>query len=304
VANGVITAGAATASSVNSAAGHTATDTDIQTTIALASNGATLPQATINVAATAAFPSSGTLNVVTDGGTQSVTYTGKTSTTFTGCSGGTGAMATGGLVYLSLWHRIEAVATYSATNATATIVPCNASATSQGKVDAAWLQLEDGLYPTSAIATAGAAAARAADVLSLSSPSTIAPGGFFDLDLTFAPHFATAEQGVDLNLFYLDASNRVFLRQSDAKIVLRLAGANNAVSSALTWSRNQALRIRARHTPREQVLEVFQATSGNGAASASVAAAISLPATAYLLGSSTGAEESSDLRAVRFSRPI
>lgn len=68
------------------------------TTIAVASNGASLPQATINVASTVGFKKSGTISVVTGAGTQTVTYTGITGTQFTGCSGGTGAMSTGGAV--------------------------------------------------------------------------------------------------------------------------------------------------------------------------------------------------------------
>lgn len=70
------------------------------TTIALASDGDELPQATINVEDTTDFPASGTITVETDDGRQVVTYTGKGAGTFTGCSGGTGAMATGGVVRL------------------------------------------------------------------------------------------------------------------------------------------------------------------------------------------------------------
>ena len=70
------------------------------TTIAAASNGQSLPQATINVASTAAFPSSGAAFVVTSTGTQEVIYTGTTGTALTGCTGGTGAMATGGDVWV------------------------------------------------------------------------------------------------------------------------------------------------------------------------------------------------------------
>lgn len=302
--NGVITSGAATQSSVNSNSGQRIADTDVQTTIAAASDGLNLPQTTISVADTAAFPASGTLNVTTGAGVQTVAYTGKTSTTFTGCSGGTGTMNTGGIVYLSLWHRGDNVANYTATGANVSVIPCDAFATAQGKVDAAWVQIEDGKYPTSAIPTTGAAASRAADVLSLSSPSIIAPGGYFDMLKVFAPHYATAEQGSDHNLLYFDANNRLFLRQADSKLVLRLGGANNTVSSALTWSRETPLCIRARHTPREQVLEVLGATAGNGVASAAAAAAISLPATAYLCGSNTGAEECSSLYAVQFQRPL
>ena len=68
------------------------------TTIAAGSNGKTLPQATINVASTAGFPSSGTIAVVTSAGTVPVNYTGITATSFTGCTGGTGTMSTGGFV--------------------------------------------------------------------------------------------------------------------------------------------------------------------------------------------------------------
>lgn len=64
------------------------------TTIASASNGQVLPQATINVASTTEFPNSGSVKIQN----QIVTYTGKTSNTFTGCSGGTVTLATGNTV--------------------------------------------------------------------------------------------------------------------------------------------------------------------------------------------------------------
>lgn len=68
------------------------------TTIAAGSNGAALPQGTINVADTSNFPTAGTLSVTTGAGVQQVIYTGVTGTTFTGCQGGTGTMSTGGAV--------------------------------------------------------------------------------------------------------------------------------------------------------------------------------------------------------------
>lgn len=67
-------------------------------TIAISSNGQSLPQSTINVSNTARFPSSGTILVPTSAGTQTVSYTGITSTSFTGCSSGTGAMSTSNIV--------------------------------------------------------------------------------------------------------------------------------------------------------------------------------------------------------------
>ena len=68
------------------------------TTIAAPSNGAVLPQATINVASTTGFPAAGSILVTTSAGPQLVAYTGVGATTFTGCTGGTGTMSTGGLV--------------------------------------------------------------------------------------------------------------------------------------------------------------------------------------------------------------
>jgi len=71
------------------------------TAIAVASNGATLPQATINVDSTTGFPASGTVYLTTTNGVEAVTYTGVTGTSFTGCSGGIGTLATGDLVSTS-----------------------------------------------------------------------------------------------------------------------------------------------------------------------------------------------------------
>lgn len=70
-----------------------------RTTTASGSNNVALPTATINVASTAAFDSSGYLVVLTQLGWTSVQYTGVTSTTFTGCTGGTGTLITGLSIY-------------------------------------------------------------------------------------------------------------------------------------------------------------------------------------------------------------
>jgi hypothetical protein len=81
---------------------HT-TQTTRVTTIAAGSNGAALPQATINVAATAAFSgfaSGDVIRVATSLGYQDVTCTGTSGgNSFTGCTGGVGTMSTGGEVF-------------------------------------------------------------------------------------------------------------------------------------------------------------------------------------------------------------
>ena len=73
--------------------------TGVSTTITAASNGATLPQATINVGGTGGFATSGQIAITLAGGVvQIVTYTGTTPTTFTGCTGGVKTLATGNSV--------------------------------------------------------------------------------------------------------------------------------------------------------------------------------------------------------------
>lgn len=68
------------------------------TTVAAGSNGASLPQATINVASTAGFATSGLVLVASSNGPQPIWYTGVTGGSFTGCTGGTGTLTTGGAV--------------------------------------------------------------------------------------------------------------------------------------------------------------------------------------------------------------
>lgn len=80
------------------------------TTVAGASIGQTLPQATINVVSTTNFPGGGgTIAVSTSTGLQTVNYAATTSTTLTGCTGGTGVMsATSGVGKIGeiQWSRL------------------------------------------------------------------------------------------------------------------------------------------------------------------------------------------------------
>jgi hypothetical protein len=85
------------------------TVTVVSTTIAAGSNGAVLPQSTINVVSTAGFATRGVINVTTNAGSQAVSYTGITGTTFTGCTGGTGTMSTGGFVSFGTWPTLNSL---------------------------------------------------------------------------------------------------------------------------------------------------------------------------------------------------
>lgn len=74
--------------------------TGAQTTIAAGSDGAALPQGTINVASTTGFAASGNLIVVSTTGFQNVAYTGTSGgTQFTGCTGGAGTLKTSDVVF-------------------------------------------------------------------------------------------------------------------------------------------------------------------------------------------------------------
>lgn len=207
------------------------------------------------------------------------------------------------------WTRVSAAGTYSSSaGSTALIIVCaigtaGASNVSKGTIDAAFAQVEDAKYPSSAFPTSGATATRAADVLSIVAPTIVGPGGFFDVTILVAPNFATAEQGTDLDLFFLDTNNRLFLQQSTAKVVLRVAGVD-VLSSALTWARETPIKVRAMHTPRGRTLEVSGALTGNDTTSASAAGAVTLPGTAYLLGNASGAQECASLMGLLFQHPV
>lgn len=165
-------------------------------------------------------------------------------------------------------------------------------------------QFEAAKYPSSYIPIANGAQdqARAGDVLT-ASPSVVAPGGYFDIDLTFAPNYSQAEFAADHNLFYFDANNRLYLKQSDQTMILRLAGANVA-SGAFTFAREDAIRVRATHRKNGKRLQVAK----NGAVvydsgGLSAAAAISPPASVGVLGDATTTTECADLRALTIYRP-
>lgn len=171
---------------------------------------------------------------------------------------------------------------------------------------AAWLwgtQLEDKGYPTSYIVSAAGGVARAGDVL-VAAPAVALPSGFFRLDMTFAPNYADTEFGSDHNLFYVDANNRIYLKQSDKKVYIVVGGQATA-SSALTFSREDAIRIVASHTPSAgQSLAVYKnaVQVGSTVTDSTVKTAISAPSSVGILCDTTAAVECADLRSLAVGR--
>jgi hypothetical protein len=82
------------------------------TTIAAGSDAATLPQATVYVASTAALTASGVVMIATSLGNEYITYTGVVgggTPNLTGCTGGFGKMTTGGAVTQVRRDRVRRV---------------------------------------------------------------------------------------------------------------------------------------------------------------------------------------------------
>lgn len=117
ICTGTITAGVCSGGT----SGHT-TQASNKTTIAVASNGISLPQAVINVVSTAGWPNTppigpGNFIVLTDLGYQTVNCTAVGSaTTLTGCTLGVGQMATGNEVYNNSDPQSHALSLRGATN--------------------------------------------------------------------------------------------------------------------------------------------------------------------------------------------
>lgn len=189
------------------------------------------------------------------------------------------------------WVRREAVGTATA-GAYFQVAQPRTTANQTGPISVYGYQIEAGKYPGSVL---GPGVSRAADVASSASPSLLCPGGFFHVKGSFAPLYASTEQGVDHDIFFLDSSDRLFLRQSDNKLVLRIGGAD-LVSAALGQSRNQLVTYEIIHSPRLGRRLIVNGTATTG----SVASAVSLPATLYIGGGSSGAEEGLGLGAIGF----
>lgn len=120
----------------------------------------------------------------------------------------------------------------------------------------------------------------------------IAPGGYLRIDLGYRTGYAQTGLVAEHNLLYFDADNRLFYRQSDAKLVWSVDGEELA-SSALTFSASQDLTITVEHAEGSRELTVSGATTGDGTATSEpddgeTYDPILLPSVAYVIGSDGG----------------
>lgn len=203
------------------------------------------------------------------------------------------------MVLTTSWQRFETTLNAAAFNGHFII---NSSGTKKGLY--AHAQNETGKYPTSVFTTTTVELTRAADVVTVPTPYSVAPRGFFSVDMTIAPNFANTEQAADLNLLYFGANDRVYLRQSDGTIVSRI-GSNNVASSAFTWSREDAIRIVVRHLPNTgRLVRVYKNGVQQGSdATGTATTAIALPSTLGILGDTSTTAEAADLRIFEAFRP-
>jgi hypothetical protein len=160
------------------------------------------------------------------------------------------------------------------------------------------IQLEANKYPTSYIGDIDGSSSfvRSADVLSADS-NTVAPGGFFDIEMVIRPHYATSEisPGGAHDLLYLDEDNRVYFDEATSTMYF-LENGSTTISTAATWSRDATITVRMRYLAGLVELTISGASTGNGTTTVSQTnTALALPSRLYLLGNSSGAQESADL---------
>ena len=137
-----------------------------------------------------------------------------------------------------------------------------------GNTRIALIQYEVGAFPTSHIRTSGTAAARGVDqayIPSASVPDAMKSGRF---TIHVCPHESSADivaSGVDRIFlgFGAGASNTIKFQKSGSSAIIRVVQSGTKLStSALTWSRSQALTLT--FDAAAGTLEVSGATSGDG----------------------------------------
>ncbi|MDI1447390.1 hypothetical protein [Polyangium sp. 6x1] len=161
-------------------------------------------------------------------------------------------------------------------------------------------QVEVGTYPSSFLPTTGAPALREADLLHVDM-ETLAPSGYFDVTIRYAPHYAQREQVVDQDLVALEDDSIFFRMKAGAMggtlTLLKVGSPDNLRIEGLDWSRDQELEVRVQYLPNRRLLSIKGATKGDATVSKlGPVEPVGKDSTAWLLGDNDGPQESVDLR--------
>lgn len=166
-------------------------------------------------------------------------------------------------------------------------------------------QVEPGaLYPSSYIPTGDDPVTRAVERLSSSMPQMLAPGGWLNVEIRYAPHYSDNEVANEHDVLYFAPDARIFYRSSDRKIHF-VVGKKDLTTSALVLEREIQLTILAENDPESGMkLTISGAQSGNGTATDNQKEPIALPASVSILGNTSGAQECADLRYIKFTQLV
>jgi hypothetical protein len=161
-------------------------------------------------------------------------------------------------------------------------------------------QVEVGTYPSSFIPTTGQPALREADLLHVDM-ETLAPSGYFDVTIRYAPHYAQNEQVVDQDLVALEDDSVFFRMKAGAMggtlTVLRVGSPDSLRIEGLDWSRDQELEVRVQYLPNRRLISIKGATKGDATVSKlGRVEPVGKDPTVWLLGDNDGPQESVDLR--------
>lgn len=182
-----------------------------QTTVAAASDLAALPQATITVASTTGFATSGNIIIVSEKGEQNIAYTGTTATTFTGCTGGSGTIDTGDTVY-----AVPTAATILAAEPTSTGAYARVALTN----NAASFAAATGTYPASK---------NNANQINFPQSTAAWSSGASPLDIAFSADSSTLAGGNIITWWYVSPAQVV----NNANITPNLPAATGYVQTLL-----------------------------------------------------------------------
>jgi hypothetical protein len=165
---------------------------------------------------------------------------------------------------------------------------------------------KDAAYPSSYMSTGNTKVQRAAEKLYAPQGEKLLPGGLLNVTMRFVPNFASNEQSVsEYRLLQIGDNgvgdtNRIYLRQSDKKVVLKLDSIT-LESEPIDFAREQELTIMAKTLAGGGAeLTISGATSGNGTKSDGSVAQLPMGETIIILGTDNGAQECADLRYIKF----